>query len=739
MFSGYLNRQAPFLVFWTDILLGGALYLVAALTLRGIAHAPKGRLWPGLRLAGTLLIVLFAGTWVALQACYLIVVPPTGEPFLKLVARPPYKGASFVANDYPAPVSDKAHGWAYADSTIFSGQLRLTPDGFALEHDTHYLWFADRDENPSYLKPDYGVLMDQPASISEALTELAGRQKKAQGPIAFDTLGIVMRTQEPLQPFLNQKLVATDGRWYSIVKFDWDFPPYLRPVDDAMREAAKAMSFEQKLAFSETSQEQLRRWRIEIEPAPNTPGARPVQLDEATIDGRQIFPDEAVLAAGWALGPAGQGSGGVSWVGTPGRSGRLAAVVVGDFVTLRLLAGPDKGTAVVGVNDMTQAIDLGQPAYAERVIALNTAAARDKYTAIPRLAPGTFVNTWLTAGNDGPAAIVGYSYAHQEGNPEDGTTIRVYCEPRPGTWQLADAIVFVGRAGAPVRMAEFRDKNPDTLSEYARVRARAETRSYAQWLADHLAANPGERNRAGILNADPAAGTAPRGSGRGGVEYRTIPLPTGLEGRVQVSVTPGTRTKTGPEFFGQIFEASRIAAAPLGGAEPVVAEMPRKFEAKDLPYGYIRLHLRFPADKTLQAEPIVTAGVEEAGDFVYVVYCDPAHIRIGFDHWFKGGPLSEPIRVDLAKEHDIEISMGSLFPPEEDIIFVGMSAKSVAQLKGRMWVKLDGRTVIDASSEFWDSPPTQVAIGRNEIKGTTSNPRFTGEILSCKRIWPDLK
>ena len=83
--------------------------------------------------------------------------------------------------------------------------------------------------------------------------------------------------------------------------------------------------------------------------------------------------------------------------------------------------------------------------------------------------------------------------------------------------------------------------------------------------------------------------------------------------------------------------------------------------------------------------------------------------------------------------------MGSLFPPEEDIIFVGMSAKSVAELKGRMWVKLDGKTVLEAASEFWDSPPTQVAIGRNEIKGTTSNPRFSGEILSCKRIWPDLK
>jgi hypothetical protein len=130
MFSGYLNRQAPFLVFWTDILLGGALYLVAAATLRGFAAAPRGRIAAFLRVSGVFLLVLFAGAWATLQACYLIVVPPDGEPFLELVSRSPFRGASFVANDYPAPVSDKAHSWAYADSSVFSGQVKLTPDGF---------------------------------------------------------------------------------------------------------------------------------------------------------------------------------------------------------------------------------------------------------------------------------------------------------------------------------------------------------------------------------------------------------------------------------------------------------------------------------------------------------------------------------------------------------------------------------------------------------------------------------
>jgi hypothetical protein len=743
IFSGYLNRQAPFLVFWTDTLLGGGLYLVLSIVLRGFAEATARQAPAILPIAASLLLAFFVGAWATLQLSYLIVVPPNGEPFLKLLTRYPFRGGTFVANDYPAPISEKTHAWAYADSTIFSGQVRLTPDGFAVEHDTHYLWFADGVVNAAYMKPDFGLLIDQPASISEALTEFTARIGHPAHAIAFDTLGIVKRTQEVLQPFLRQQLAATDGRSYSIVKFDWDFPPFLKPVDAATRAAALSMTFQQKLAFSETSQEQLRRWRVEIEPTdPQPAGARkgvPVLLSEASIDGRPIFSDAAFSAAGWTPGPPTRGRPGGAWIGTPGASGRVATVVVGDMLTLRLLEGPGRGVVKVAVDDMTEAIDLSKPVVAEHVISLSTAGAHDKYTVIPRLAPGTFVNTWLTAGTDGPSAVLGYTYAHQDGKPEEGTTVRVYDEPSAGQWRLAEAIYFLGPEGIPVRLDEFRLNNPDTLSEYARMLGVGEMRTYEQWLADHLRAYPGERNRVGILDADASFRVVPPDPGNPSSEYRTILLPRGLEGRVQISVTPSTRTKAGPEFFGQTFDAARIGAAERGRLDPVLADVPRNFSQRDLPYGYISLRLRFPSDQTLQAEPIVTSGVEEAGDFVFVIYPDATHIRIGFDHWFKGGPLSPPIPIDYAREHDIEVSMGSLFPPEEDIVYVGMGTKEVAELKGNIWVKLDGRTVLEAKSDFWDSPPTQVTVGRNEIKGTTSRERFTGQILECRRIWPNLQ
>jgi hypothetical protein len=738
IYSGYLNRQAPFLVFATDILLAGALYFVLAMTLRKFGNAMSDGTPAILPIAGSFLILLFIGTWTTMQLAYLIIVPPTGESFLKLLSHAPFRGRTFVMNDYPASVAEKTRAWAYDDPTITSGQVKLTQDGFVVEHNTQYLWFADAEQNKSYLKPDFGLLVDQPSSISQALNEFIARNSNPEHPIAFDATGLIKRSQEPLQPFLRYSLSATDGHSYSIVKFDWDFPPYLRPVDAVMREAAKSMTFQQKLSLSESNQEQSRRWRVELVPAePLGSGdttIHPVLLTEASVDGRPIFTEEAFASAGWMPGTLSSTTHQQSWIGTPGKSGGISSMVVGDNVSIRLREGPNKGSVVVGVNDMTQLVDLQRPLVADHVISLNTAAAHDRYTYIPSLSPGVFVNTFLTAGTSGPDAVVEYRYAQQDMAPEDGTTVRVYNEPSPGTWVLAETVSFLGRDGIPVSPDDFRRKNPDTLHEYARMRAAGEPRTYMQWLTDHLTQNPGDRRREGII----ATGTIPGGPASAS-RFRIVPLSSSLKGRIQLSVTPSTRTKTGPEFFGITFSASRLADAQPDRMFPVPPETTPSQVQRDLPYGYIKLRLRFPVTMVGQGEPIVSAGVEEAADFIYVRYVDPTHIRIGFDHWFSGGPLSPPIPIDYSKVHELEISMGSLFPPEEDVVFVGMSAKAVSRLKGNVWVKLDGETIIESPSAFWDSPPTQVAIGKNDVKGTTSSTRFTGDILECKRIWPDLQ
>ena len=220
---------------------------------------------------------------------------------------------------------------------------------------------------------------------------------------------------------------------------------------------------------------------------------------------------------------------------------------------------------------------------------------------------------------------------------------------------------------------------------------------------------------------------------------RSFPLPSGLQGQLRFSVVPGTWTKTGPEYFGLPFAAAAVPTPGDSAPASVKLGPPPAESAAALPYGRCRIRLRFPTNQTSQAEPILATGSEEAGDFVFVIYSDATHIRLGFDHWFTGGPLTAPLAIDYAREHELTLSIGSLFPPEGDILLVGESATTVETLKRRVLVQLDGKTVIDAPADCYESSPEELAIGRNSIKGTTSNLLFKGRIFSVERFWPDLK
>jgi hypothetical protein len=87
----------------------------------------------------------------------------------------------------------------------------------------------------------------------------------------------------------------------------------------------------------------------------------------------------------------------------------------------------------------------------------------------------------------------------------------------------------------------------------------------------------------------------------------------------------------------------------------------------------------------------------------------------------------------------LEISIGSLFPSAEDIVFADIDPAAVTGVKDRVLIKLDGATVIDNEGTCYESSPDQVAIGRNNIQGTSCGPTFSGEITRVERVWPDLK
>lgn len=738
VYSGYLHRFVPLTVFVTAPLLGLALYIAIRIAqsilssirarIAGILSAWQGmrqssgrsREKAGIRLIARLLtvfaIVVISATlgglnllhWVLLQTTYLRVAPADNYSFLALLEKSPYRGRSIVSNTYPAPMAARTKSWGYADTAIFSGMVTLTPQGFETDRDLKYLWFADRDSNPAYLKPDLAVTVIQPTNFPEALQRYQERQfpQPSERPLAENT-GLFRRAQSHFQPFLRHKVAATDGRHFSIVRLDWDYPPYLRPHPEQMQKLAGQLTLSQKLALSENAREMTRRWRVELEFLDVPPSVR-AGLFVLTCDGQPvIFQNE----------PA----------DTP-----LTAIVYGNQLSLRLRHSPTGGQVRVTVNDTSETFDLSTLP-AEPNYEWSAEKPHGSYTRIPSFTQGLHVQTRLLKTAGEPVAELSYRYAHQDGNPEAGTVVRLYREDSAGRWHLADAITFLGTTGIPVRLAEFRRENPDTVAEYLRCAARNDPRTYEQWLTDHLTANPDEWNRLGIVReALPTPPTNPLNGSS--LVTRRLPLPVGTNSRLQFSVAPSTRSKTGPEYFGLPFTS--LSQAPAA-ANPAIA-LPSAASTR-LPFGQLKLRLRFPTNRWPQSEPIVSTGSTEVGDFIYVIYTDPAHIRIGFDHWFKGGPLSEPIALDFDREHELEISMGSLFPSADDIVFLDTPPAVVAEVKNRVVVKLDGRTIIDTDGVCYESSPSQVTIGRNEINGTSCGSKFTGEILSIERVWPDIK
>jgi len=708
IFSGYLVRQAPFLVFWTDFLVGAGCFFLADI---GGRQIKLGRALPVL--GSSILLTVFAGAWVALQVTYWSVVPSTRYSFLHLLNKAPFLGKTFVVDTYPAPVSEETRSWAYAESSIFSGQLRLGPAGFSTDHDTKYLWFADAASNRSYLRPDFGIKIVQPASMEVALGQWTTSEPESSISGKFESAGIIERSREPIQAFIQDELFADDKRNFAIVKFDWDYPPFLRKIDSSLLRAAASMTLGEKMGLSSLAAAFHRNWRVEIEPIGSGSGNSTPSVDrlisEATIDGGPIFTPESLKA-----------------------TNVLSKLVEGRRLHLRLRPERRDGLVRVSVNEMTKVFDLREATTESRDITFSDSTPYGKHTFIPNFSPGVFVTTELHRSHGKTIAQVAYRYAQQDENPEEDTTIRIFNKDPSGKLNLVDSVTYLGSSGTPVRIGEFRQHNSDVFAKYSQEAALGDHRTFEQWLIGYLAHHPDDLNRPGVVTdriLEPL-----RSGNNGSSTVRYVQLPEGLRGWCDISVTPGTRSKRGTEYFGLPFEADESDILGNGGRILGIESLVPK--PGQLPYGLLRLRLRFPTTSPLQHEPIVQTGTEGAGDFLYAFYPDSRHIQFGFDHWFIGGPITPPLPIDYSKEHVLEISMGSLFPPSEDILFVGFPDSAVSDIKSTLHVVLDGVTVLDAKVDFCDSTPEQLLVGQNSINGSTSNPLFLGTIVGQDRVWP---
>lgn len=150
--------------------------------------------------------------------------------------------------------------------------------------------------------------------------------------------------------------------------------------------------------------------------------------------------------------------------------------------------------------------------------------------------------------------------------------------------------------------------------------------------------------------------------------------------------------------------------------------------------GPLRLLLRLPAFSGVRSEPLLVTGETGAADALYVEYVDEHHVRFGYDHWGRGGPVSPPLHVDYAAINTVELSLGSLYPPINDAAWGNTPTYARTAAGHRIVLRLNGTTALSIEGTCHPAKPDQTKIGRNQVGLSTCTQDFTGEFVGAERL-----
>ncbi len=149
--------------------------------------------------------------------------------------------------------------------------------------------------------------------------------------------------------------------------------------------------------------------------------------------------------------------------------------------------------------------------------------------------------------------------------------------------------------------------------------------------------------------------------------------------------------------------------------------------------GPVRIRFVLPRGETNRQQPLLVTGQPHAGTFVYAVYVDSDHIRIGVDVWGLLGAQTDPIKVDYFAEHEVVIDAGALYPVGHPALR-HVPPETLARLRKQLTIQFDGETVLSREIETYDSRVGDVTVGRNLIGGSACEPHFAGKILGVQRL-----
>jgi hypothetical protein len=177
-----------------------------------------------------------------------------------------------------------------------------------------------------------------------------------------------------------------------------------------------------------------------------------------------------------------------------------------------------------------------------------------------------------------------------------------------------------------------------------------------------------------------------------------------------VGETPGI-TNFGVRFTGEIM-ARRILDVPPS-------------DPRTEGDGTVILRLRFGSQRAAgTTEPLIQTGETGRADALFVRYLDEKRAVLGLDHWGYGGPVSSIFALEDTRDHELEVHM-------ESLNLRAYQSSSGAKGQKKLWVKLDGRTLLEGDQEFYPASAAQIFIGLNSVQASMSEI-FTGRIMEVR-------
>jgi len=217
VYSGYLVRLCPFIVFHVDALLALGLFVAATMSATLVSRTDFNNLATRSACgAAAATAVAFAVLWATIQSRYLLVFPPDHISFTKLLRDPKFGGRGLISNNYAVPLGFMAGTWAYMQQPP-----RAVTDLWHPSGPGDYVWLADRRSNTDYARPSVYVCFHSLSNTHELVAEVLMRQT---GSPSCSNDPIVERAQSGrdwTHPSASVLARDTENDRWAILRLEW--------------------------------------------------------------------------------------------------------------------------------------------------------------------------------------------------------------------------------------------------------------------------------------------------------------------------------------------------------------------------------------------------------------------------------------------------------------------------------------------------------------------------------------